>query len=358
MDALDAKQDALSPKQRREQAIRMCAPGTALRMAIDMIIAGHLGALITIGDQDAVLAAGTDGFALDVSFTANRLFELAKMDGAVVIDKDLTKILRANYHLNPDPALPTNETGTRHRTAARMSLLTDAAVISISERRQVVNVYIDGKGTQLRPISEVMANASQLTGAMQSTRQQLDRELLRLSTLELDNFVTLADVTSVIYLCEMLMTSAEELDSCILELGRDGRVIEMQRQEYAGALGEEYTLLIRDYALDSSEENAAAIREELHNTPNDQLRSSKNVAKILGYDELYADSIMTPLGLRTLNRVSVVRKGMADKILDEYGSLQDLVAAVEKDPAQLEEVGIKNPYVLADSLHRMWGRST
>ena len=357
MDVQEARQDALSPKQRREQALRMCAPGTSLRMAIDMIIAGHLGALITIGDEETVIASGTDGFKLDVSFTASRLFELCKMDGAVVIDKDFTKILRANFHLNPDSSLPTNETGTRHRTAARMSLLTNATVISISERRQVVNVYIDGKGMQLRPISEVMASASQLTGAMQSTRQELDRRLRRLSELELDNCVTLADVSSVIYLCEMLMSSAEELDACILELGRNGRIIDMQRQEYAGSLDEDYTLLIRDYARDSSEENAAAIRQTLHNTPNDQLRSSKNVARILGFDDLSVDSIMTPLGLRTLNRVSVVRKGMADKIVDEYGSLQDVVAAVEEDPAQLEEVGVNNPDVLANSLHRMWGRS-
>ena len=356
MDAPESKQDTLNPKQRREQALRMCAPGTSLRMAIDMIIAGHMGALITIGDEDAVLAAGNDGFKLDVSFTANRLFELSKMDGAVVVDKDFTKILRANFHLNPDPALPTSETGTRHRTAARMSLLTNATVISISERRQVVNVYVDGKGMQLRPVPEVMTSASQLTGAMQSTRQQLDRQLLRLSTLELDNYVTLADVSNVIYLCEMLMASAEELDGCIRELGRNGRIIAMQRQEYAGDLDEEYTLLIRDYASDSSEANAAAIREVLHNTPNDQLRSSITVARILGYDDLAVDSIMTPLGLRTLNRVSVVRKGMADKIIDEYGSLQEVAAAVEKDPAQLEEVGVNNPDVLANSLHRMWGR--
>ena len=356
MDDQEAKQEAINPKQRREQALRMCAPGTALRTALDMIIAGHLGALITIGDEDAVIAAGTDGFKLDVSFTASRLFELCKMDGAVVIHKDITKILRANFHLNPDPTLPTSETGTRHRTAARMSLLTDAIVISISERRQVVNVYVDGKGSQLKSTSEVMSTATQLTGIMQSTREQLDRQLLRLSTLELNNFVTLADVSSVIYLCEMLMTSAEELDGCLVELGRNGRVIDMQRQEYAGTIDEEYTLLIRDYALDSSEANAAAIREEFRKTPNDQLRTPRNVARILGYDDLNVDSIMTPLGLRTLNRVSVVRKGMADKIIDEYGSLQDIVAAVDEDPAKLEEVGVNNPDVLADSLHRMWGR--
>ena len=133
--------------ERIEQAILTTAPGTAVRRALDMIIAGHLGALICVGDTDAVLAAGNDGFPLNISFTANRLFELSKMDGAIVVDRDLTQILRANFHLNPDPSLPTSETGMRHRTAARMSLLTNALVISVSERRQVVNLYINGKST-------------------------------------------------------------------------------------------------------------------------------------------------------------------------------------------------------------------
>ena len=93
-------------QERFAQAIRQTAPGTALRRALDMIIAGHLGALICIGDSDNVIAAGDDGFKLDISFTANRLFELSKMDGAIVVDKDFTRILRANYHLNPDPSLP------------------------------------------------------------------------------------------------------------------------------------------------------------------------------------------------------------------------------------------------------------
>ena len=356
MDDQEAKQEAINPKQRREQALRMCAPGTALRTALDMIIAGHLGALITIGDEDAVIAAGTDGFKLDVSFTASRLFELCKMDGAVVINKDITKILRANFHLNPDPTLPTSETGTRHRTAARMSLLTDAIVISISERRQVVNVYVGGKGSQLRPTPEVMSTATQLTGIMQSTREQLDRQLLRLSTLELNNFVTLADVSSVIYLCEMLMTSAEELDGCLVELGRNGRVIDMQRQEYAGTIDEEYTLLIRDYARDSSEEAASTTREAFRETANMQLRNPKRVAELLGFEGYGEDSVLTPLGLRTLSNVSVVRRGMADKIVDEYGSLQQLMDDIEHNPDRLDDLGVDNPGILADSLYRMWGK--
>ena len=245
---------------RLEDAIKKTAPGTALRHALDMIIAGHMGALICVGDTDNVLAAGDDGFKLDVSFTANRLFELCKMDGAIVVDKDLTKILRANYHLNPNPSLPTSETGTRHRTAARMSLLTHATVISVSERRAVVNVYVDGKGFELKPVSGIMASVNQIVVAMQNTRQQLDRSLLRLTSLELDNFVTLGDVTSILYLFEVLMTAGEELNDCIIQLGSEGKITLMQREEFLGGMDEAYTLMIRDYAADSSEENALAIR--------------------------------------------------------------------------------------------------
>lgn len=183
-----------------------------MRRALDMIIAGHLGALICVGDTDTVLSAGNDGFPLNISFTANRLFELSKMDGAIVVDRDLTQILRANFHLNPDPSLPTSETGMRHRTAARMSLLTRALVISVSERRQVVNLYVGGRSHQLRGVAELMTSASQLITTLQTTRQALDHALLRLTTLELDNYVTLADVTTILNYFETLMTAADEID--------------------------------------------------------------------------------------------------------------------------------------------------
>ena len=348
--------------QRLTDAIRQTAPGTALRLALDMIIAGHLGALICIGDTDSVLAAGDDGFKLDISFTANRLFELSKMDGAIVVDKDLTRILRANYHLNPDPTLPTSETGMRHRTAARMSLLTRATVISVSERRSVITLYVDGRGHQVRPVSELMASVNQLLVSMQNSRQQLDRSLLRLTTLELDNYVTLEDVADTLYLFEVLMTEAESLDRIILQLGYEGRTIQMQRDEFTGDMDGKYTLMIRDYAANSSDESAKAIRRALHDTNNTKLRSAKYIGELLGYEGKSEDSTIHPLGLRTLSNVSVVRRGMADKIVDEYGSLSGLMDDIEQNPDRhpdrLDDLGVDNPTILADSLYRMWGKRT
>ncbi|MBP3892736.1 MAG: DNA integrity scanning diadenylate cyclase DisA [Atopobiaceae bacterium] len=337
-------------------AIKQTAPGTALRHALDMIIAGHLGALICVGDTENVLAAGDDGFKLDISFTANRLFELSKMDGAIVVDKDLTQILRANYHLNPDPSLPTSETGMRHRTAARMSLLTRAMVISVSERRQVITIYVDGRGHQIRTVGELMTSVNQLLVSMQNSRQQLDRSLLRLTTLELDNYVTFRDVADTLYLFEVLMTEAEALDRVILQLGREGRTIRMQRDEFIGDMDDKYTLMIRDYAVNSSEENAEAIRRALHDINNNKIRSAVYIAGLLGYDGKSEGDTVTPLGLRTLSSVSMVRYDMADKIVDEYGSLADLMDDIEQNPDRLDGLGVDNPTILADSLYRMWGK--
>lgn len=349
------EQQLNSIESRINEAIRATAPGTAMRRALDMIIAGHLGALICVGDVEHVLAAGNDGFPLNISFTANRLFELSKMDGAVVLDGDLNQILRANFHLNPDPSLPTSETGMRHRTAARMSLLTKALVISVSERRQVVNLYIGGRSHQLRTVPEIMTLTSQLQGTLQSTRQSLDRGLLRLSSLELDNYVTLSDITYLYNQFELLLLIDKDLRRYVNELGAEGRSVEMQRSQFVGDVEDEYILMIRDYAANSSREEAVRIRSQFSQLAADASLNCKNVSKILGRENLKEDSVITPLGLRTLSRISVVREGMADKIVDEYGSLRELLDAIEDNPSRLDDIGVNNPSILADSLTRMHG---
>ncbi len=340
-----------------KDAIRLTAPGQPLRTALDMIIAAHLGALICVGDTDTVLASGNDGFPLNISFTSNRLFELSKMDGAIVLDGDLTQILRANFHLNPDPSLATSETGMRHRTAARMSILTDAIVISVSERRAVVNVYVHGKSYQIQPTADIMSSVNQLVGTLQATRTSLDRALLRLTALELDNYVTLADITDIFSSFEILQQAKEELEGCIEKLGTRGKLVRMQLEQLAGeSMENEYDLMIRDYASESSEENARVIRERFAEMSAQDLSNPKRVAEALGFDDLDEDSVMTPLGLRTLSRVSVVRDGVAEKIVDEYGSLQELMGDIKEDPERLGDFGVNNPAILADSLVRMRGK--
>lgn len=355
-DSISNKNAVETTEDRLKLAIRQTAPGTSLRVALDMILAGNLGALICVGDEDAVLAAGGDGFPLDISFTANRLFELSKMDGAIVIDHDLSTIMRANFHLNPDPGLPTSETGMRHRTASRMSLLTNATVISVSQRRQVVNLYVDGRRFELRTVAELMTTVNRLLVTLQQSRSALDRALLRLSSLELDGYVTLADITNIFSNFEILAMADRELRTCVVQLGSEGRTVELQREQFVRGMDEDYTLMVRDYAADSSPEYAIEVRKKLHELArSQQFQSSRKVAEALGYPDLREDSVMAPLGLRTLSRVSVVREGVEEDIIDEYGSLQDVISDMEENPERLEEIGINNPAVLIDSLNRMTG---
>lgn len=275
---------------------------------------------------------------------------------AIVIDGDLTQILRANFHLNPDPSLATSETGMRHRTAARMSVLTDAIVISVSARRAVVNVYVHGKSYEIQPVTTIMSSVNQLVATLQTTRQSLDRSLLRLTALELDDYVTLADITGIFSSFEIMQQAKTELKDCIVKLGNQGKLVQMQLEQLAGSsMDTEYDLMIRDYASDSSEANAEKIRANLSRMTPKDLSDPQHVAAVLGYDDLDEDSVMTPLGLRTLSRVSVVRDGVAEKIVDEYGSLQELMDDISEDPERLGDFGVNNPAILADSLYRMKG---
>ncbi len=202
-----------------------------------------------------------------------------------------------------------------------------------------------------------MASVNQLVSTLQTTRASLDRALLRLTALELDDYVTLADITDIFSSFEILQQAKDELKFCIVKLGSQGKLVQMQLEQLAGtSIENDYNLMIRDYASDSSEDNARRIRSLFSEMTPQELTNPQRVAQALGYDDLDEDSVMTPLGLRTLSQVSVVRDGVAEKIVDEYGSLQELLDDIQKDPERLGDFGVNNPTILADSLYRMQGK--
>lgn len=167
--------------QSMEEALKAVEPGTDLRVALDMILAAETGALICIGDVENVIAAGSGGFEINTAFTPNRLFELAKMDGAIVLDGHARRILRANYHLTPVVTFETKETGMRHRTAMRMSVQTDTLAITVSQRRSVIDLYFGGEAVTLDRSKKDFSQASATILAMQNARDMLDREIMRLT---------------------------------------------------------------------------------------------------------------------------------------------------------------------------------
>ena len=348
--------DRQQAHERMDAAIRLTAPGTALREAIDMILAAHLGALVCIGDTDRVLASGNDGFPLDIAFTANRLFELSKMDGAVVIDEDVTVIRRANFHLNPDPSLPTSETGMRHRTAARVSMATDAIVIAVSERRQVVGIHVGGHSFQLRAAADLASRVSQRVAALQSSRDSLDVLLTRLTVLEFDDVVTLREITRVFGAFQLLSDAADEIRELLPQLGIDGRLVRAQLEQLTSGMGEQYTLAVRDYARDPSPEEAARVRRDFAVLDPAEMASPPRVARILGYDGLNDEDVLTARGHRAISRAASLTREAAERVSAAYGSLPGLMRAAADDPGRLGELGVGNPAVFVSSLYRMWGR--
>src|SRR5918995_1619480 len=200
-------------------AIAQVAPGTELRAGIDDIIRSKEGALVVIGDPDELSFLYSGGMKLDLPFTAQQLYELAKMDGAIIVTSDLTRLAYANVQLMPDPTIASHETGTRHRTAERVAKQTDALVVSISQQRETVTVFLGHRRYQLEPIAGALAKTNHALATLETYRQRLDQGLTRLTALEFQSAVMLDDVLIVLQRAEMTTRMAEEIERNCVELG-------------------------------------------------------------------------------------------------------------------------------------------
>src|SRR5438094_5713164 len=215
-------------------ALAAVAPGRPLREGLDRILQAGMGALIVVGDGPEVLNICSGGFLLDAAFSPQRLSELAKMDGAIILAGDASRIARANVHLVPNPNVPTSETGTRHRTAERVARSIDVPVISVSEDMQVIAVYVDDEKYPLEPIPRLLNKANQALSTLERYKSRLDGVSGALSALDVEDLVTLRDVAAVLQRNEMVRRIAEEIDSYIVELGADARLIRLQLDELLG----------------------------------------------------------------------------------------------------------------------------
>ena len=211
------------PSDALRAALGASAPGRPLREGLDRILLSGMGALIVVGDGPEVLNLCSGGFLLDAAFTPQRLSELAKMDGAIILAADASRIARANVHLVPNPNVATSETGTRHRTAERVARSINVPVISVSERMAVIAVYVGDEKHPLEPIPRLLDRSNQALQTLERYRTRLDAVSRSLSALEVEDLVTLRDVVSVVQRAEMVRRIAEEIDSHIVELGEDGQ---------------------------------------------------------------------------------------------------------------------------------------
>src|SRR6187549_1377142 len=347
---LEARQEP-----RLVRALEMVAPGTAVREGLDNIVQGGTGALISVGDPEELSLLFSGGIRLDIDYTPALLYQVAKMDGALVLNSNATKIAAANVQLMPDPTILSLETGTRHRTAERVSKQTDALVIAISQRREVVSLYVDGAKYILEDIPVVLAKANQALATLDKYRTRLDQVSTRLTALEFEGGATLHDVLTVMQRSELVTRMAVEIERYIVELGTEGRLIEMQLEETMVGVAAAKAALVHDYLADYSEESFALVVDSMARLPHQDLLDFGRLAELLGYDRKVntLDHPVSPRGHRILGRIPRLPKLVVQNIVREFRGLDEILAATDPELESVEGVGEIRAKDIREGLRRL-----
>jgi len=344
---------------RRDQqllvALERIAPGTPIRQAIDDIIRSREGALIVIGDPEHLKFLYSGGMRLDQPFTPQLLYEVAKMDGAIVVDPKLTKIAYANVQLMPDPTIPSEETGTRHRTAERVAKQTGALVISISQQRSTISVYIGHARYQLDAVPEVLAKTNQALATLETYRQRLEQVLTRLTALEFQNAVVLDDVLVVLQRAEMTKRMAAEIQRDCIELGAEGRLIRMQLTELIGDVPAERTAVVLDYYAADDEAKAHLALEALRAVPYRELLEFERLAELIGYprDVNPLDHSVSPRGFRVLSHIPRLPDQIVRQVVADMDGLESILRASQRDLEAISGVGGVRAREIREGLRRL-----
>ena len=341
--------DAKSRDERRWAALAALAPGTTLRDGLERILRGNTGALIVLGDGPAVDEVCSGGFELRVPFSATRLRELAKMDGAIVLDGGAEYIVRAAVHLVPDPTLPTDESGTRHRTAERVGRQTGCPVISVSKSMRIIALYLDGARYVLEDSAAILSRANQALATLERYKHRLDEVSGALTAHEIEDLATARDVTAVAQRLEMVRRIAGEIEGYKVELGTDGRLLALQLDELIAGSDFERQLVVQDYlpaAGGSPDDQVDRVLEELERLSPEELLDMATVATVLGLGGSgMLDEPVEPRGYRLLAKVPRLPRPAAGQLVTHFGGLHKLLAA---SVAELQAVdGVAEPQARA-----------
>lgn len=337
------------------EALAAVAPGTALREGLDRILQASKGALIVVGDGPEVLNICSGGFLLDAAFSPQRLSELAKMDGAIILASDASRIARANVHLVPNPNVPTSETGTRHRTAERVARSISVPVISVSEDMAVIAVYVGDRKHPLETIPRLLTRANQALQTLERYRNRLDAVTSSLSALEVEDLVTVRDVVSVLQRTEMVSRIADEIAADIVELGVDGRLVSLQLDELMAQVEDDRRLVILDYFHEDSGWRIDQAVAALDDLGTEELLDLKAVGAALhlpgNVDDL--DSHLEPRGYRLLSRIPRLPDAVVDNIVARFGTLQKIMRATVDELDDVTGVGSARSRAIKDGLSRL-----
>lgn len=332
------------------------APGTALREGLDRILRGRTGALIVIGWNRSVEGLCTGGFPIDTEFSATRLRELCKMDGAVVLSTDGTRIMRAGVHLMPDASVSTDESGTRHRTAQRVAVQTGVPVIAVSQSMNAITLYADGERHRIEHPTVLQDRANQALATLEKYKHRLDEVAGTLSALEIEDLVTVRDVVAVSQRLEMVTRISEEIAGYVSELGTDGRLPALQLEELMAGVVDERALIARDYLVAGRKPRTVeTVLEQLEGMPSAELIDLAAMSAAFGFAGTpeSLDDAVSPRGYRLLARVPRLPVPVIERLVDHFGTLQRLLAATPEELTQVDGVGETRARGIRESLSRL-----
>ena len=328
------------------QTLKLISPGTELRLGIDHVLKTKTGGLIVIADNEDVMKIVDGGFNINAEYTPAYLYELAKMDGAIVLSGDIKKILYANAQLIPDYSIVTKETGTRHRTAERVAKQTGGIVIAISQRRNVITVYQGDKKYVVEDISKIFTKANQALQTLEKYKSVLDQAIISLNALEFKDLVTLYDVVLVVQKIEMVMRVTNIIDKYIIELGVEGTLLSMQVEELMGTTKIDQNQIIKDY-----QRNTMTIKEfkkKIKDLSSEELIDLTNIAKILGYSGFTEDmdTPVRPNGYRILNKIHRLPNSIIENLVNYFEDFQEILEATIEDLDDVDGIGeIRAKYI-------------
>lgn len=343
----------LEPKLLR--ALEMIAPGSYIREGLDEVLQGGTGALIIIGEPEELAFMFSGGIKIDLDYQPAMLYQLAKMDGAIILSANASKIAWANVQLMPDPTIHSVETGTRHRTAERVAKQSDAIVLAISARREVVSLYVDANKYVMVDIPEVLAKANQALATLDKYRRRLDQVSARLTLLEFEGRTYMHDVLTVLQRAELITRMSVEVERYIVELGNEGRLIEMQLEETMIGVAAEKHGLVRDYIAEDTDETYGQVVDHLARMPHQDLLDFGRLAEMLGYDRKMntIDHAVAPRGYRILSRIPRLPKMVVHDIVNEFGGLDELLGAEDSELEAVEGVGDVRAKDIREGLKRL-----
>jgi len=323
-----------------KEALTMISPGTLVREGISAILQSGNGALICVGDARKLADLSEGGVELNAPLTPQLLYELCKMDGAIILTEDGSHITYANRFLKPDTSIASDETGTRHRAAERLARQAKCIVVAVSEARASVTLYVHDQKHVLDTIPTLLNRATQALQTLEKYITVLDQALRDLSVREFQDMVTIYDVCKAVQRHEMVVRIIHQIEPYVLELGIEGHLIDLQLRELVASI-EGADLVVRDYYRERSGVTLASIQKKIAEIPGDDLLGLASISQALGYGANLRsiDTYLSPRGYRLLSQTRRLSPQIIENLVARFGTLQQIMRAPKEELVAVEGVG-------------------